>query len=68
MEELIGLPKQIQELAVDKTKQYMLERIEPDGTLYSYFSSTFLLIFALLSLGYKKDHPTIIHAVNGLSL
>ncbi|WP_019415281.1 squalene--hopene cyclase [Paenisporosarcina sp. TG20] len=66
VEDLIGLPKQIQELAVEKTKQYMLERIEPDGTLYSYFTSTFLLIFALLSLGYKKDHPTIIHAVNGL--
>lgn len=66
IEDLFGMPKQIQELSVDKTKQYMLDRIEPDGTLYSYFSSTFLLIFALLSLGYKKDHPTIIHAVNGL--
>lgn len=66
MEDLIGLPKQIHEHAMDKTEQYMLERIEPDGTLYNYFSSTFLLIFALLSLGYKKDHPTIIHAVNGL--
>ncbi|WP_017380532.1 squalene--hopene cyclase [Paenisporosarcina sp. TG-14] len=66
VEDLIGLPKQIQELAVDKTKQYMLERIEPDGTLYSYFSSTFLLIFSLLSLGYKKDDPAVIHAINGL--
>ncbi len=45
----------------------MLERIEPDGTLYSYASCTFLMIFALLALGYDKQHPVITRAVRGLT-
>lgn len=63
---LIGLPEQLHQLAVDRAKQYMIGRIEQDGTLYSYFSSTFLMIFALLSLGYPKNHPIILNAVKGL--
>lgn len=64
---LIGLPSRLRSLAVDRAKTYMLERIEPDGTLYSYYSSTFLMIFALLSLGYKKEDPLIRRAVSGLT-
>jgi len=63
---LIGLPSQIHQLATEHAKQYMLARIEPDGTLLSYFSSTFLMIFALLSLGYEKTSPLIVKAVSGL--
>lgn len=48
---LIGLPFQLHQSAIERTKQYMLTHIEPDGTLNSYFSATFLMIFALLSLG-----------------
>ncbi|MFE8694863.1 squalene--hopene cyclase [Cytobacillus sp. FJAT-53684] len=63
---LIGLPSYIHKLATEQAKQYMLARIEPNGTLLGYFSSTFLMIFALLSLGYSKKDPIIIKAVNGL--
>jgi sporulenol synthase len=63
---LIGFPEQLQLLALERAKQYMLDRIEPDGTLNSYFSSTFLMIFALLALGYQKNHPIIQNSVNGL--
>ncbi|MBT2686818.1 squalene--hopene cyclase [Bacillus sp. ISL-47] len=66
IEELLGLPEQLHSMAMDRAKKYMLERIEPDGTFYSYFSSTFLMIFALLSLGYSKNDPIIKNAVNGL--
>ncbi|WP_370224615.1 prenyltransferase/squalene oxidase repeat-containing protein [Cytobacillus sp.] len=66
VEDLLGLSEQFHSLAMDRAKKYMLERIEPDGTFYSYFSSTFLMIFALLSLGYAKDHPIIKKAVAGL--
>jgi sporulenol synthase len=66
IKKLVGLPEQIHQLAIDRAKQYMLDRIEPDGTFYSYFSSTFLMIFALLSLGYPKNHSIILNAVNGL--
>jgi sporulenol synthase len=63
---LIGLPKQIHTVAKQRAVQYMLQHLEADGTFYSYFSSTFLMIFALLSLGYPKDHPIIVKAVDGL--
>ncbi|MGG1398520.1 squalene--hopene cyclase [Bacillus salipaludis] len=63
---LLGLPGDLHRLAIERAKKYMLDRIEPDGTFYSYYSCTFLMIFALLSLGYKKTDPIIINAVNGL--
>lgn len=63
---LVGLPEQTRKLALQKAEQYMLKRIEPDGTFYSYFSSTFLMIFALLSLGYSQKDPIIKRAMNGL--
>lgn len=63
---LLGLPEQLHHLAIERAKKYMLDRIEPDGTFYSYYSSTFLMIFALLALGYKKNDPIIIKAVSGL--
>ncbi|MGG3941688.1 prenyltransferase/squalene oxidase repeat-containing protein [Peribacillus psychrosaccharolyticus] len=63
---LIGLPSNLKSLAVDSIEQYMLNRLEPDGTLYNYFSSTFFMIIAFLSLGYSKKDPVIIKAVEGL--
>jgi sporulenol synthase len=64
---LIGVPQRLHEAATKWVEKYMLERIEPDGTLYSYASSTFLMIFALLALGYDKRHPVITRAVQGLT-
>ncbi|CDQ39114.1 squalene--hopene cyclase [Virgibacillus salexigens] len=63
---LIGLPHELHNLALRQAETYMLQRIEPDGTFYSYFSSTFLMIFALLARGYAKNHPVIQRAVAGL--
>ncbi len=63
---LIYLPKQIQNIAFKQAEQFMLERIEPDGTLYSYFSATFMMIFALLALGYSRNNPIVTNAINGL--
>ena len=65
---LAGMPENLHKKAVERAKQYMLERIEPDGTFYSYFSCTFLMIFALLSLGHQKSDPLILRAVRGLML
>ncbi|WP_409305841.1 squalene--hopene cyclase [Peribacillus sp. SCS-155] len=63
---LIGLPSYLHSFAIEAIKRYMLGRIEADGTLYSYFSSTFYMIFALLSLGYSKKDPVIAKAVEGI--
>jgi sporulenol synthase len=46
-------------------ERFMLNRIEPDGTLYSYFTSTFFMIFALRALGYPLQHPVIQRALQG---
>lgn len=52
--------------ALNQAKHFMLQRLEADGTLYSYLTSTVLMIFALLALGYPKSHPVITRAVAGL--
>lgn len=64
---LIGTPKYMHEIATSKAEQYMLQRIESDGTLYSYASSTILMVFALLSLDYDHHHPLITNAIKGLT-
>jgi len=66
MRSIVGITDNLEKLAIKQAKQYMLNRIEPDGTFYSYFSSTFLMIFALLSLGSSKKDPVIQNAVSGL--
>jgi sporulenol synthase len=63
---LFGIKDELHRLAIDRASAYMLAHLEPDGTLYSYFSSTFLMIFALLSLGHTKTDPGITKAVEGL--
>ncbi|MCP3738975.1 squalene--hopene cyclase [Rossellomorea sp. BNER] len=59
-------PQYIQQKATVKAEQYILQRIEGDGTLYSYVTSTFFMIYSLLALGYAKNHPIIIKAIQGL--
>lgn len=64
--QLIGYKKELRHLALNRAEQYMLQRIESDGTFYSYFSSTFFMIFALMAKGYSKQHQVITQAVKGL--
>ncbi len=42
---LIGFPAELRDAAKRRAVRYMFDHIEPDGTLYSYFSSTFLVHF-----------------------
>ncbi|NOU98861.1 squalene--hopene cyclase [Paenibacillus planticolens] len=67
IKQLGSLPGQLHKRAVNAAETYMLDRIEVDGTLYSYSTSTLLMIMALTSLGYDKKHPTIAAALNGLA-
>ncbi|MGA8943778.1 MAG: prenyltransferase/squalene oxidase repeat-containing protein [Thermoactinomyces sp.] len=59
--------EKIHERAVLWGENFLLSRIEEDGTLYSYMTSTFLMIFALLSLKYPVTHQVIQKAMAGLS-
>ncbi|SEI05029.1 sporulene cyclase [Halobacillus karajensis] len=56
----------LEEIAAEQAKQYMLKRIESDGTFLNYFSATFLMIFAFMSQGFSKKDKKIRNAVNGL--
>ncbi|REK77567.1 squalene--hopene cyclase [Paenibacillus paeoniae] len=67
IDRLIGSPRSLRDAATDKAEAFMLERIEDDGTLYSYATSTVFMIFALLALGYGKEHPVVRRACQGLS-
>ncbi|RLL45482.1 squalene--hopene cyclase [Oceanobacillus piezotolerans] len=62
----IGLPASIHTMAIQQTKKYIFDRIEPDGTFYNFFSSTFLMIFALLALKFPKNDRIITKAIDGL--
>ncbi|WP_240762947.1 squalene--hopene cyclase [Paenibacillus thalictri] len=63
---LIGLPEKLHERARAAGVRFILERLEPNGTLYGYTTSTLLMVFALLAVGYDKRDPVIVRAVAGL--
>lgn len=56
----------IHKKALRQAETFMLKRIEPDGTLLTYSTSTILMIFSLLSIGYSRDSKAISKAVQGL--
>lgn len=66
IQKLALLPNELHQQALQRAERYMLDRIEPNGTLYSYASSTLLMIYALLALRYDIHHPVIQKAVQGL--
>ncbi|WP_312094930.1 squalene--hopene cyclase [Niallia sp.] len=67
MKRIGKLPAYLHHLGFQYGEKYMLDRLEEDGTLYSYASATFFMIYALLALGYKKNSPIIQKAVSGLT-
>ncbi|RAV21818.1 prenyltransferase/squalene oxidase repeat-containing protein [Paenibacillus contaminans] len=66
LKQIYHWPANLKAEALKQAERFMLERIEPDGSLFSYASSTFLMIFALLALGYDKRHPIIVKAVSSM--
>ncbi|WP_274650575.1 prenyltransferase/squalene oxidase repeat-containing protein [Paenibacillus humicola] len=52
--------------AAERAVRYMLDRLEPSGTLYSYTTATVLMVYALLSAGFSPKHPVIANAAAGL--
>ncbi|WP_347549171.1 prenyltransferase/squalene oxidase repeat-containing protein [Pseudalkalibacillus hwajinpoensis] len=49
-----------------RAEQYMLQRIEADGTLFNYATATFFMIYAMLAIGYERHSNPILNAMNGL--
>ncbi|TYS67461.1 squalene--hopene cyclase [Sutcliffiella horikoshii] len=66
LKKLAGSTENLKRKAFIKAEDYILERIEENGTLYSYFSASFFMVFALLALGYDKKNPLIGNAFQGM--
>jgi sporulenol synthase len=53
--------------SLGKAEKFMLDRIEPNGTLLTYSTATILMIAALLSVGYPPDHDVIRRGLAGIA-
>jgi sporulenol synthase len=60
------IPKNLLDRADRWIEAYIFSHLEANGTLLGYASTTFLMIYGLMALGYKKDSPIILRAVQGL--
>ncbi|MFC3883524.1 squalene--hopene cyclase [Bacillus songklensis] len=60
------LSDRLHKKALQQAEKFMLDRIEPNGTLLTYSTSTILMIFAFLALGYSKSSDVITNAVQGV--
>ena len=47
-------------------ERVMLNRIEKNGTLFSYASASFYMIYALMALGYERNASVIVNAMKGI--
>lgn len=56
----------LQKPSLRKAELFLLGRIEPDGTLLTYSTSTVLMIVALLSVGYEPGSDVIRRALAGI--
>lgn len=66
IDSLVGMKEDMHEKALKQLETYIINRIESDGTFYSYFSATFLMIFALMARGKSKNDKIIVKAIDGL--
>ncbi|WP_307891748.1 terpene cyclase/mutase family protein [Bacillus swezeyi] len=64
--ELLRWPAYLHQLGFEAGRKYMLDRIEEDGTLYSYASATIFMIYSLLAMGISKNAPVIRKAITGI--
>ncbi|MDA1475056.1 terpene cyclase/mutase family protein [Bacillus changyiensis] len=64
--ELFKWPAHLHRLGFEIGKKYMVDRIEEDGTLYSYASATIFMIYSLLALGMSRHSPLIRKALSGI--
>nr|WP_239534521.1 squalene--hopene cyclase [Priestia taiwanensis] len=66
LKQLASVPYHIHQQGYQIAERFMLERLEPNGTLYSYASCSFYMIYALLALGYEKKSPVITRLLSGI--
>ncbi|WP_224753187.1 prenyltransferase/squalene oxidase repeat-containing protein [Paenibacillus terricola] len=62
---LIGLLSPDDDSLYRQAESFLLERIEPDGTLLTYSTATVLMLLALVSLGRSPSDPIINEGIRG---
>lgn len=66
MRSYTSLDRRFDFFGYEAAKKYMFDRLEKDGTLYSYLSASIFMVYALMSLGYSPGHHLILKAVKGM--
>ena len=66
VKKFLSYPLSLHYKGYKEAERFMIERIDTNGTLYSYASATFYMIYALLALGHRVQSPFITKAVAGL--
>ncbi len=66
VKKFLSYPLSLHHKGDKEAERFMVERIDENGTLYSYASATFYMIYALLALGYPIQSSLISNAVLGM--
>lgn len=66
VKKILSYPLSLHHKGYEEVERFMNERIDENGTLYSYASATFYMIYALLALGHPIQSQVIQNAVTGL--
>lgn len=67
VKKIITYPLSLHHKGYEAVERFMKERIDENGTLYSYATASFYMIYALLALGHSIQSPIIQKAITGIT-
>ncbi len=67
VKQIISYPLSLHHKGYEEVERFMKERIDENGTLYSYATASFYMIYALLALGHSLQSSLIQKAIAGIT-
>ena len=67
VKQIISYPLSLHHKGYEEVERFMKERIDENGTLYSYATASFYMIYALLALGHSPQSSLIQKAIAGIT-
>lgn len=67
VKQIISYPLSLHHKGYEEVERFMKERIDENGTLYSYATASFYMIYALLALGHSLQSSMIQKAIAGIT-
>ena len=67
VKQIISYPLSLHHKGYEEIERFMKERIDENGTLYSYATASFYMIYALLALGHSLQSSMIQKAIAGIT-